>query len=83
MNKYKKRSKDLRELIIDARINEESYGKISKKFHISEQGAMKMFKKFLETGFVENLEGQGRKRKTTPKEDLRIIREPQKESDRE
>jgi len=36
---------------------------------------MKMLKKFQETGFVENLEGQDRKRKTTPREDSRIIRE--------
>ena len=43
MNKYKKGSTDLRVLIIDARINGESYGEISKKFHISKQGAMKMF----------------------------------------
>ena len=59
MNKYKKKSTDLRELIIDARINGKSYCEISKKFHISKQSAMKMFKKFQETGFVENLEGQG------------------------
>ena len=73
LHKYKKRSTDLLELIIDARINGESYGEISKKFHISKQGAMKMFKKFQETGFVENLE-----KKTTPREDLQIIREVQK-----
>jgi len=75
MNKYKKRSTDLSELIIDARINEESYGEISKKFHISKQGAMEMFKKFHETDFVENLKGQSQKRKTTPREDSRIFRE--------
>ena len=56
MNKYKKRSTDLRELIIFARINGKSYGEISKKFHISKQGAMEIFRKFQKTGFVENLE---------------------------
>ena len=66
------------ELIIDARINGENYGDISKKFHISKKGTMKMFKNFQETGFVENLKGQGRKRKMTPREDSRIIREVRK-----
>ena len=46
MNKYKERSTNLRELIIDAQINGESCSEISMKFHISKQGAMKMFKKF-------------------------------------
>ena len=59
----------MRELIIDSRINGESYGEISKKFHILKHGAMKMFKNFQEISFVENLEGQGRKRKTIPTED--------------
>ena len=75
MNKYKKRSPDLRELIVAARKNGESYGNIAQKFNISKQGAMKIVKKFEETGVLNNLPGQGPKRKTTPREDSRIIRE--------
>ena len=69
MNKDEKRSTDFRELIIRTRINGESYGEFSKKFHISNQSAMEMFKIFEETGFIENLEEQGQKRKATPRDD--------------
>ena len=54
MNKFKKRSSDLRELIITGRNNGESYGKISMKFSISKQDSMKIVKKFQSTSVVEN-----------------------------
>ena len=47
---------------------------IAKKFGVSKNAAEKIYKKYLVHKTVENLNGRGRKRCTTAKEDRRVIR---------
>lgn len=67
-------SNDLRVRIIEDNKNGLSYRKIADKYKISFSGVRHIIKKFEATGLVKNMARSGRKRKTTAREDVRIVR---------
>lgn len=69
---------EIRKLIVEGRKSGESYGQLAKKYKISRNGVVRICKKFATTDAVENIAGRGRKRKTTSREDARIVREVMK-----
>lgn len=73
-------SLQIRKLIVKDRQNGLSNRKIGHKYGVSEAAVRKIWKKFQELGTVADKIGRGRKRKTSIKEDRRIIRETKKNS---
>ena len=51
-----------------------SYADIAKHLKIARSTVKTWVERFLDTGDVQDLEGRGRKRKTTQRDDIRIIR---------
>lgn len=71
-------SNDLRKRVVDDRNEGLSYRKLAEKYKLSVSGVRKICMKYEEYGQVENIEGRGRKRKTTVRYDKLIIREAKK-----
>ena len=69
---------DLRIRIVEDRKSGLSFGQLAQKYKISKSGARKMVMKFEKENTLANLPGRGRKKKTTPHEDRRIVREVKK-----
>lgn len=74
----KQTSIDLRKLIIKDIQAGLSQRKVATKFDVSKTQVQKLWKKFSQTGCVVDIEGRGRKRATSDRDDSRIIREIKK-----
>lgn len=69
---------DLRKLIIRDREKGESLRKIAVRYAVSVGAVQHIWKKYQAYGIVRDLSGRGRKRATTKREDIMIVREVQK-----
>lgn len=67
-------SLDIRNLVIRDRKNGVSFRKIAKKYLISVGAVQHIWKKYKTHGIVANYSGKGRKRATTSRDDIRIVR---------
>jgi len=76
--KTKQISVQIRNLIVKDRQKGFSNRKIDRKYEVSEAAVRKIWKKFEKIGTVMDMTRRGRKRKTNPVEDRRIIRETKK-----
>jgi len=76
--KTKQISVQIRNLIVKDRQKGLSNREIGRKYGVSEAAVRKIWKKFEKIGTVIDMTGRGRKRKTNPVEDRRIIRETKK-----
>lgn len=79
MPKIKEISLDLRQLIVDDHKNGLSYNKIAKKYKKSKATIQTVIRKFKNHQTIENMPRTGRPRKTSLRDDNRIIKEIKKE----
>lgn len=75
MVKTKEHSEDIRKLVVACHTNGEGYDKISKKLNLPKSTVRAIINKFKSHDHVMNLEGRGRKRILSPRDERKIVRQ--------
>ncbi len=69
---------EIKEIIIKSHLKGKSYKTIADDLHMSESSVGKIVRRYKERGTIDNIKQSGRPRKTTPRDDRKIIIEAKK-----